>query len=621
MATTEEIEEIRRRIDIIEIVGAYVTLKPSGHVFKGLCPFHNEKTPSFQVSRERGWYCFGQCGEGGDVFKFLQKIENLTFPEALERLAHKAGVTLTQTSPGARGSGAEPGQRDRLIRATATALDFYIETLQRSPAALEYLEKRGLRADIIREFRIGYAGTNWDALPLYLKRQGIRWEDAVQAGVLAEGNHGGIRDKFGERIIFPIFDVQEQPIAFGGRLMQSIEGRPKYLNSAETPLFSKSRTLYGLWRARKSISTEDRVIIVEGYMDVVACHQAGFNNVIATLGTALTSEHAAIINRYATRAILAFDSDAAGQKAARSADAIFKQIGVETRLLAMPDGEDPDSVLRSGQRSLMEHAIAEALPVTEHQLRLLLKKADNEALSDDEKLSLFHREAIPLIRSSTSLIEQRRYVSLVARLHPLFAHGADYAEEQIWRELGGEGGKLPRQPKFEGGYKSFERSGGRSGRYVRFSRDDAPSTAGGEPFEIAIPARTRAECYILLALFHGDEQLTNMILELIDQRYVETTVIWRYIQKIKLCGSPTLALEAMRNDDPSGHNELMTLIAKADGSPEGAPIDNATVDGSLQLLRKLWLDAQEQDLRSRAGQGDREALKELSELTKQRKGL
>ena len=357
MADRSDIDEVRSRIDLVSVVERYVTLKRAGGKLKGLCPFHQEKTPSFTVSPEIGrWYCFGSCAEGGDVFKFVQKIENLSFPEALERLALQANVTLTGRRNGTDaglgdGPRSEAGEKDRIYRINALALRFYRETLGRSSVARNYLQERGLVHAAQENFSLGFAVDEWDGLCRFLTQKGVALADAEKAGLVTIGERGTF-DKLRGRLIFPIFDVQERPIAFGGRLIaEARPGQPKYWNSPETPVFSKSRTLYGLSRARKAIAAREQAIVVEGYTDVIACHQAGFENVVATLGTSLTEEHVQILARLASVVMLAFDADSAGLKAAGRAAQIFEAQEVEVRVLDLPEGEDPDSLPAFGQAS------------------------------------------------------------------------------------------------------------------------------------------------------------------------------------------------------------------------------------------------------------------------------
>ncbi len=501
MADRSDIDEVRTRIDLVSVVERYVTLKRAGGKLKGLCPFHQEKTPSFTVSPEIGrWYCFGSCGEGGDVFKFVQKIENLSFPEALERLALQANVTLTGRggSPGAASGDAprsEAGEKDRIYRINALALRFYRDVLARSPVAREYLQERGLVHAVQESFSLGFAADEWDGLCRHLTQKGVALADAEKAGLVTIGERGTF-DKLRGRLIFPIFDVQERPIAFGGRLIaEARPGQPKYWNSPETPVFSKSRTLYGLWRARKAIAAREQAVVVEGYTDVIACHQAGFENVIATLGTSLTEEHVQTLARLASVVLLAFDADSAGLKAASRAAQIFEAQEVEVRVLDLPEGEDPDSLLRSGKRLVFEKAIESALPLTEYRITRLIRKGPSE--TDRDRVALF-RKALPILAAVPSMLEREQYVKMLAPYHPHYGAGAAFAEEHIRQDVAAQ---LAGQSSGQNGQPSYSNNGRRSAPLPQ------PPAGGG--------ATEQAERHLLRAMVSEDPALAGPALELI----------------------------------------------------------------------------------------------------------
>lgn len=505
MADRSDIDEVRTRIDIVSVVEKYVTLKRAGGKLKGLCPFHQEKTPSFVVSPEIGyWKCFGQCAEGGDVFKFIQKIENLTFPEALERLALQAGVTLTsrapRAAPGPNGQPAplsEAGEKDRIYRINALALRFYRDVLGRSPVARDYLAARGLAHEAIQGFSLGFAVDEWDALCRFLTQKGIALADAEKAGLVTIGERGTF-DKLRGRLIFPIFDVQERPIAFGGRLIAEAKpGQPKYWNSPETPVFSKSRTLYGLPQARKAIAAQGRAVVVEGYTDVIACHQAGFENVVATLGTALTEDHVQTLARLASTVLLAFDADSAGLKAAGRAAQIFEAQEVDVRVLDLPDGEDPDSLLRSNQRRVFELAIENALPLTEYRIRNLIRRGPAE--TERDRVALF-RKALPILASVPSMVEREQYVKLLAPYHPHYNTGAAFAEEHIRQDVAAQlAGQSDTQ---NGGYIN---NGYKSRRSAPVPLPPPALSRGG--------ATEQAERHLLRALVSDDPALSGPVLQ------------------------------------------------------------------------------------------------------------
>jgi DNA primase len=340
----DKIEEVRSRADIVEIVGAHVRLRRSGRNFTGLCPFHDEKTPSFSVSAERGFFhCFG-CGAGGTVFDFVMRIEGLTFPEALQTLARRCGVTLPppENEPG----GAPAGERDTLVTANQTAAEFYAHVLWNTPdgaAPREYLQSRGITVETARAFMLGFAPARPANLAAALHKRGLA-EAGLKLGLLRSDDRSAPYDMFRGRLMFPIRDVQGRVIAFGGRVLDS--RLPKYINSPESPLYSKARTVYGIVEARPAIAKADRTIIVEGYIDVIALWQAGFKETVASLGTALTVEQLRLLGRYTKNLIACFDGDAAGRKASMRALEVFLEAGLLGRGAFIPPGFDPDTLVR-----------------------------------------------------------------------------------------------------------------------------------------------------------------------------------------------------------------------------------------------------------------------------------
>lgn len=422
------LEEIRDKIDLVEVISAHVALKKSGRNYIGLCPFHNEKTPSFHVNAERQiWKCFGQCSEGGDVFKFVQKIDNLTFPQAVEQLAKKAGVTIERSEEAQR----QYSERERILRANNIACTFYRSALERSAKAKDYVANRGVTAEAIERYKLGYAPDGWDGLLNHLTEQKVAIGDAVKAGLLiARENSTGFYDRFRDRLIFPILDPSERVIAFGGRSFG--DEQPKYLNSPETPLFIKNRTLYGLNIARKAISNEDRLLVVEGYMDVITTQSAGFENTAATLGTALTEEHVNVISRFTKNVVLAFDSDSAGMNAALRSAPMFEQAGFSVRILSMPKGEDPDSLLRGGDTSRFTHLLERTLPIPDYRIKLALAGFD---LATDEGKAAGLKEAVGVLAGVQSAVERERLIRFLAKYHPNFGTGTTRAEDHIRTEV------------------------------------------------------------------------------------------------------------------------------------------------------------------------------------------
>lgn len=392
----------------------------------GLCPFHPEKTPSFSVSSEKQvWHCFG-CGEGGDVITFLEKIERIEFPEALRQLARRAGVPLPKDSTKAS------GERDRLLEIHEWACGFYETALKRSSEAQEYLSHRGLTEEDCRQWRIGYAPEGWENLKHFLEQQGVKEEEMERAGLLVRKPGGGSAyDRFRKRLMLPIMNLEGQVIAFGGRVLSS-EATPKYLNSPETRLFSKSHTLYGLHIARQFLKEGQPALLMEGYLDVITAHRYGFRTAVATLGTALTPDHARLLRRYTDQAILLYDADSAGLKAALRSLGLFEQFGLEVKVARLPEGEDPDSLLRSVGASALQEVLDQALPVLEYRFQHLYQQYGT---TTEAGRNLILREAIPLLAS----LPETRLGDWPRRLAELKAQGqADrvaFWEEDIRRAI------------------------------------------------------------------------------------------------------------------------------------------------------------------------------------------
>lgn len=421
------VEEIREKCDLVEIVSAHVALRKRGKNFVGLCPFHNEKTPSFHVNPDRQWWkCFG-CGEGGDVFDFVQKIDSATFPEAVERLAQKCGVKIDRSEKAAR----EYSERERILRANNVACAFFKSALARSQAARDYLTNRGLTDASIEKYRLGYAPESWDQLTEHLAKERVSPADSVKAGLIVpRENSQGFYDRFRGRLIFPILDTSERVIAFGGRAMGDAE--PKYLNSPESPLFAKNKTLYGLNSARHVVSKEGRLIVVEGYMDAISAQEAGFENTVATMGTALTSEHVSVISRFTKKVVLAFDADSAGMNAALRSAPIFEQAGFDVRIMSMPKGEDPDSMLRGGDVSRFAALIEQAQPIPDYRIGLALAKHD---LNTDAGKAEALKNAVGVLAEVDGAMDRERLIRDLARYHPNFGTGMTLAEDQLRGEV------------------------------------------------------------------------------------------------------------------------------------------------------------------------------------------
>ena len=340
----EVIEEVRTKNDIVDVISGYVRLQKKGSSYFGLCPFHNEKSPSFSVSREKQmYYCFG-CGAGGNVFTFLMDYENFSFVEALKFLADRAGVVLPEMEY-SKEAKARADRKTQLLEINKLAAQYFYVQLksEQGKTAHAYLTGRQLSEETIKAFGLGYSSKYSDDLFRYLRKRGYTEDLIRQAGLINTDEKNGVYDKFWNRVMFPIMDVNNRVIGFGGRVMG--DAKPKYLNSPETEIFDKSRNLYGLNRARTS--RKPYFLVCEGYMDVIALHQAGFTNAVASLGTALTTGHAALIKRYVQEVYLTYDSDEAGTRAALRAVPILKEAGITAKVIRMDPYKDPDEFIKN----------------------------------------------------------------------------------------------------------------------------------------------------------------------------------------------------------------------------------------------------------------------------------
>jgi DNA primase len=357
----DDLEQLRERVDLVEVISGYTQLKKAGRIFKGLCCFHQEKTPSLTVDPDKRLYvCFG-CGAGGDVFTFLRQIEGLSFTEAAERLASRVGISLRHEGGDGR---SDRSSRHLLLTATVAAAEFFADVLMRSPEAenaRKYLENRGFTSDDARTWKLGYAPSGHDVLYRNLLGRKFDSRQIVDAGLATVNDRGEHRDRFRGRLIFPIADISGDIVGFGARALQGES--PKYLNSPETAIYHKGKVLYGLERARQHMSSLGEAVVVEGYTDVMALQKAGAENAVATCGTALGEDHLAVIKRFCDRVILAFDADAAGAVATRRAFGIHAQLGLEVLVAPMPAGKDPADVALAGGPEAVRPLLEQAKPL------------------------------------------------------------------------------------------------------------------------------------------------------------------------------------------------------------------------------------------------------------------
>lgn len=407
----ELIEEVRMRNDIVDVISGYVKLQKKGSSYFGLCPFHNEKSPSFSVSREKQmYYCFG-CGAGGNVFTFIMEYENYSFVEALKFLAERAGIDLPEIEY-SKEAKEKADLKLTILEINKLAAKYFYAQLKTEggKTAYDYLKNRGLSEETIVAFGLGYANKYSDDLYRYLKTKGYNDELLIKAGIVNVDERKGAYDKFWNRVMFPIMDVNNRVIGFGGRVMG--DAKPKYLNSPETVVFDKSRNLYGLNRARTS--RKPYFLICEGYMDVIALHQAGFTNAVASLGTALTAGHASLLKRYVNEVYLTYDSDEAGTKAALRAIPILKDAGITAKVIRMDPYKDPDEFIKNLGAEAFEDRIAKARNGFMFDLEMLERNFD---MNSPEGKTEFHREVARRLCNFEEEIERENYIEAVAQAY------------------------------------------------------------------------------------------------------------------------------------------------------------------------------------------------------------
>jgi DNA primase len=425
------IEEIRRRNDIVDVISEYLPLKGIGGNYKALCPFHSEKTPSFTVTRQKQiFHCFG-CGVGGNVFHFIMKYEHMSFPEAVASLAKRGGVTLPKSRSPAASSPLE-AHKEQLYGMNEMAAEYFHQLLLNTPQgekARSYLHKRGINERSVECFKLGYAPTGWDGLLRYGAERGFQPQMLVEVGLVKARDDGrGFYDRFRDRLMFPICNVMGRAVALGGRLLENLPEAPKYLNSPETAIYKKGTLLYGLHLAKQPIRAEGRVLIVEGYLDLISLFQAGIEHVVATLGTALTRSHVQLLKAYAKEAVLVFDGDTAGRSAALRGKEYFLQGHVRyflpsthvsslqgamegdlhAKVVLLPQGHDPDTFVQTEGRDALLAKVREAQPFIEF---LLDAEAEGHDLSSVQGKLAYVRTLLPLIVNLTNQVERTEYLS------------------------------------------------------------------------------------------------------------------------------------------------------------------------------------------------------------------
>lgn len=446
------IEEIRMKNDIVDVISGYVRLQKKGSSYFGLCPFHNEKSPSFSVSPgKQMYYCFG-CGAGGNVFTFIMEYENFTFMEAVKYLADRAGIKLPEQEY-SREARAAADLKTVLLEVNKKAASFYYYQLRQESGkqAYDYLKNRALSDETMKAFGLGYSSKYSDSLYRYLKEKGYSDQILKEAGLFTFDERQGMRDKFWNRVMFPIMDVNNRVIGFGGRVMG--DAKPKYLNSPETKIFDKSRNLYGLNIARKT--RKNYLIICEGYMDVISMHQAGFTNAVASLGTALTSGHASLMRRYTKEVLLTYDSDEAGQKAALRGIPILREAGICPRIVNLSPYKDPDEFIKAEGKEAFEERLENAMNYFLFEVQVMEKEYD---LSDPEGKTRFYRAIAAKLLEFPEELERNNYIESISEkyrirqedLRRMVNHMALSGSRPAIQTRNGSGEKKKQQKKTEG---------------------------------------------------------------------------------------------------------------------------------------------------------------------------
>ena len=442
----ETVQEIISRNDIVEVISEYLPLKPGGANHSAFCPFHNEKTPSFMVSREKQLFkCFG-CGKGGDVISFVMEKENLDFVDALHKLAERVHLTIPEEdlTPEARDQLALKHELEELHRDAAA---FYFSNLKhKGNPGIAYLAKRGWGIQTIKNFGLGYALNQWDSLIRHLRQKGYADEKLIKSGLVIQYKESRkMYDRFRNRVMFPIFDLRGRVVAFGGRSLDP-DGTPKYLNSPETPTFNKRHILYGLNIARTHL-IQQTLILVEGYTDVITLHEKGFQNAVASLGTSITSDHAELVKKTARRVILCFDGDDAGVMAAQKSIRLFHQTGLEVRILALPSETDPDQYIREYGSEAFSKLLLEAPTAIDYQISLIRRK---HSLATVEGKVHFAKETAGILNQIKGLVEREAYVSKIAE-------EIGVSKNSLMQEIAGS-------TKHKSGDGQWQRSGKRENR-------------------------------------------------------------------------------------------------------------------------------------------------------------
>jgi DNA primase len=585
----ELFREIKEKNDIVAVISEYTTLKKAGRGWIGLCPFHSEKTPSFNVNREKQvFYCFG-CGQGGDVLSFIMKAENVDFITAARRLAGRAGIEWPEYQPHSD----EDRRREELYQLNKLTAAFYRHCLTHADTAVtarRYLEKRQIQPVAGERFGLGFAPPGWHQLTQILKQKGISLEAAENLGLVGLGDNG-FYDRFRERLIFPIFELKGNIVGFGGRVFDN--SHPKYLNSPESSLFHKSNLLYGLYQAKETMRRTHQAIIVEGYLDVIQAHQAGFTQTIASLGTALTREQVKIIKRYASEAVLAYDGDPAGQNATQKGMELLQEAGLEIKIIRLPDGHDPDSLIREAGPAAFQALLERRINMVEYKINTVISKFDLQA---PEEQAAAVREVLPHVAAVTSNIAREAYVRQISR-------ALGVSETAIFNEL-----------------RRFLRNNGKNSQVLdrinnnsytnEMMQNSYPANGGVEPGNLTPLQKTifEAEKELLQLTLQEYDKLARIKeeLEAKDLRFA----VWRDLFTALEQGMQSAQDAPAVLDELSSSFREVAATLLAEQEVKNQPRD---LEGILNQLKRLHLQEKIQNLTQQISSGRDENGLELAE--------
>jgi DNA primase len=579
------LEQIRQSNDVVEVIGSYFPLKRAGANFRALCPFHKEKTPSFNVNPQKQmWKCFG-CGAGGDVFTFVMKYENLDFMSAVRRLAERGGVKLEYDER--RQGEPDRDQKDSLLKLHDLAANFFHHNLMKQPSAAvarDYLKKRRITSEVAKKWRLGYSPAAWDGLIQYAAGKKFSTDALAAAGLALERERGdGYYDRFRGRLMFPIGDEQGRTVGFSGRILTEEKEQPKYVNSPETPIFQKGRILFALDKAKRAIIDEKYAIVCEGQVDTISCHEAGVENVVAPQGTALTEQHARILKRYAEEVVLMFDADTAGQNAiVRSAEPLW-DAGVAIRVVVLPEGHDPDSFVKTFGAEKLKELVGKGSSFFTYLLDRLCHQHDPR--SERGKLQVARQMAEWLARIPSPIMLATYAQETAKRL--------DVSEVVLRKEV----------TKLTGSRRD------RSAVSTAASEEDAAD------IDAVLPRGLPAEV-MLLQVMLTDERIVEVTAEQLDVAWLSESVAAQTMQEVLRLhrGSQWTGPKALLNPPPS--EETTRLISELLLHPQTIKRPEAVAADCLATIEKGWVEAQLRDVRKEMGRPGRSA-PEIAKLQQQ----